>query len=199
MSTTLTDEDFARAAKTLNCDVAAIRAVAEVESAGRGFLADGRPEILFEAHIFHRQTKGAHPEARDRRNVRLSVPSWDRTLYGRGGIAQHERLEDAAALNWDAAHRSASWGLFQILGTNHQSVGHPTIRGFVEAMNQGAGPHLDAFVKFVIANRIDDALRRHDWQAFARKYNGPGFAQNRYDVKLAEAFERWQQKERRIA
>ncbi len=195
----LTDADFERAAAALNCEVAAVRAVAEIEAAGRGFLAPdgpfgGRPQILYEAHIFHRQTNGRHAAARDRRGVRLSVPTWDRTLYGRAGAAQHERLADAAALDWEAAHRACSWGLFQILGTNHAAVGHPTIAGFVEAMEAGAGPHLDAFVAFVQTNRLDGPLRRRYWRAFARGYNGPGFAQNRYDQKLAAAYARWQAK-----
>ena len=64
MSTTLTDADFARAAKALNVEVAAIRAVAEVEAAGAGFLPDGRPAILYEAHIFHAETKGKHAAPR---------------------------------------------------------------------------------------------------------------------------------------
>ncbi len=113
---------------------------------------------------------------------------WDRTLYGRAGAAQHERLADAAAIDWEAAHRACSWGLFQILGTNHAAVGHPTIAGFVEAMEAGAGPHLDAFVAFVQTNRLDGPLRRRNWAAFARGYNGPGFAANRYDTKLAAAY-----------
>ena len=187
----LTDADFARAAKALNVDVAAVRAVAEIEAAGRGFLPDGRPQILFEAHIFHRQTGGRHAHARDSQGRALSSTSWNRALYGAAGAWQHERLAAAAALDWEAAHRSASWGLFQVLGSNHAAVGHPTIHGFVEAMHAGAGPHLDAFVEFVKANRLDGALRRHDWQAFARGYNGPAFAQNRYDAKLRDAHRKW--------
>lgn len=186
----LTDADFARAAAALNVPEAAVRAVAEVEAAGRGFLADGRPQILYEAHIFHRQTAGRHANARDRRGVALSSPNWNRALYGRAGAAQHDRLEDAAKLDWEAAHRACSWGLFQILGTNHAAVGHPTIQGFVEAMHAGAGAHLDAFTAFVQANRLDGHLRTRNWAAFARGYNGPGFAANRYDAKLAAAYRR---------
>ena len=37
-------------ADRLQCDVAAVLAVAEVESGGRKDLPDGRPQILFEAH-----------------------------------------------------------------------------------------------------------------------------------------------------
>jgi hypothetical protein len=39
----LRDVDFADAADALKCDVAAIRAVYEVESRGQGFGPDGRP------------------------------------------------------------------------------------------------------------------------------------------------------------
>ena len=31
------------------------------------------------------------------------------------------------------------------------------------------------------------ALQSKDWKTFARLYNGPGYAQNRYDEKLAKA------------
>jgi peptidoglycan hydrolase-like protein with peptidoglycan-binding domain len=35
------------------------------------------------------------------------------------------------------------------------------------------------------------ALERRDWTAFARAYNGPTFAKNRYDEKLADAHSRF--------
>lgn len=189
--TTLSDEDFARAAAALGVDVATVRAVTEVEASGQGFLPDGRPQVLFEAHIFHRETAGRHAAAKDRSGVALSSQAWDRALYGAAGAAQHDRIEDAAALDWDAAHKAASWGAFQILGQNHVAAGHPTVRSFVEAMHAGAGAHLDAFVAFVKANRLDGALQRREWAAFARGYNGPAFAQNQYDTKLAAAYRRW--------
>jgi hypothetical protein len=48
----LNDNDFQEAATLLNCDVPAIKAVAEVESAGDGFLSDGRVKNLFEGDKF---------------------------------------------------------------------------------------------------------------------------------------------------
>jgi hypothetical protein len=187
----LSPEDFARAAEALGCDVATVRAVAEVEATGRGFLADGRPQILYEAHIFHRLTKGEHATKMDRNGVALSSPKWNRALYGKAGAAQYDRLDDAAEHDSDAAHKSASWGMFQILGTNHAAAGHDDIQSFVDAMRSGAGAHLDAFVSFVKTNRLDRALRAHDWKAFARGYNGPGFAANQYDTKLENAWKKW--------
>lgn len=37
------------------------------------------------------------------------------------------------------------------------------------------------------ASGMHTALQRRDWTGFARRYNGPGFAANRYDEKLAAA------------
>lgn len=194
MSATLTDEDFARAAKELNVEKAAIRAVAEVEAAGHGFIADGRPAILYEAHVFHRLTKGAHTAAKDRRGVLLSTGKWDRSLYGATGANQHNRLQDAAKLDATAAHKACSWGVFQIMGENYQAAGCPTIDAFVDRMNSGASAHLDAFVAFIKANKLDDALRSKNWAAFARGYNGPAYAVNKYDTKMASAYARWKAK-----
>jgi hypothetical protein len=195
MSTTLTDDDYARAAKALNVEVAAIKAVAEVESAGSGFLPDGRPSILYEAHIFHQHSKGAHAGAKDRKGVKLSNAGWDRSLYGATGAHQHERYEDARALNADAANKACSWGMFQILGANHKACGFDSSQEFVDAMwTGGASAHLDAFVKFIQANKLDGALRAKNWAAFAKGYNGPAYAQNAYDKKMAAAYARWSKK-----
>jgi hypothetical protein len=195
MSATLTDEDFARAAKALNVEEAAVRAVAEVEAAGQGFITDGRPAILYEAHIFHKHTKGKHAGEKDRRGVKLSSSSWDRSLYGATGSAQHARYEDARRLDADAANKACSWGLFQILGENHQAAGFDTSQAFVDAMwTGGAAAHLDAFVAFVKANNLDGALRAKNWAAFARGYNGPSYAVNKYDTKMASAYARWKAK-----
>lgn len=187
----ITEDDFAKAADELGTDVATIKAVAEVESRGESFLADGRPQVLFEAHVFHRLTEGRHADKKDRNGVALSTPKWDRTLYGRGGSNQHDRLEDAANFDWAAAHRSCSWGKFQILGSNHRACGYDTIDSFVDAMRTNEGAHLQAFIAFIQKNKLDGPLRDHDWVAFARGYNGPSFATNKYDIKLRDAYEKW--------
>lgn len=185
----LTDEDFIMASRILNCTVAAIKAVAEVESKGEGFLPSGRPVILYEAHVFHRLTQGAHATALDRYGAPLSVPRWNRSLYGRGGEHQHLRLADAARLNADAAIQACSWGQFQIMGENYYSLGYYTLNTFVSAMQSAPG-QLDAFVRFIHTNKLATHLRTLDWSAFAARYNGPAYAENQYDVKMARAFAR---------
>lgn len=186
----LTESDYALAAHQLGCDLPAIKAVAEVESAGRGLLPDGRPVILYEAHVFHRLTGGKYAGARDRRGVPLSVSKWDRTLYGKTGTAQYERLEDAMKLDEKAAVMACSWGLFQVMGFNFAALGFPdvdTLREFVESTDEPR-EHLNLFVQFVLVNGLDDELRAKDWKGFARGYNGPGYAQNKYDTKIAQAY-----------
>ncbi len=170
---------IARAAQALRCDEAAVRAVIDVESRG-GFLRDGRPKILFERHYFHRLTGGVHSAA----HPDISARRWGGYGPARG---QYDRLARAIALDRDAALRSASWGAFQIMGDNHAAAGFDDVEAFVAAMMAGEDAHLAAFVAFVRANGLDDALRRHDWAGFARRYNGPLYRRNRYDTKLAAA------------
>ena len=184
----LTEADWQRAANTLRCELACVKAVAEVESSGNGFLASGRPKILFEAHIFSGRTRGVH----DARHPDISSPRWNRALY-KGGEREYERLEKAMTLNRQAALESASWGRFQIMGFNHQSVGFPSVDAFVEAMFESEGRQLDAFVSFLQHGHLDTLLRDRRWADFARKYNGEGYAANQYDVKLAAAYERHRQ------
>jgi hypothetical protein len=188
----LMDRDYAAVAVRIGCTVPAIRAVAEVESAGRGFLPDGRPAILFEAHQFHRLTRGRFGAERDRFGVPLSVPSWRRDLYGPPGAHQYARLEDAMKLDERAAVFATSWGTFQIMGFNFAALGFPDVDTFREviAATDQAREHLDMFVQFILVNGLDDELRDRRWADFARVYNGPGYAANRYHVKMAEAFAR---------
>jgi hypothetical protein len=179
----LTNIDVARAAQALRCEVAAVRAVCTVEAGGAGFLPDNRPVILFEAHRFSKETGGRF----DRSHPQISVPAWDRSLY-QGGAREYDRLAAAVALDRSAALRASSWGLFQILGSNHELAGYPDVEGFVAGMTVGEGQHLDAFVSFCRVRGLDAHLRSGNWAAFARSYNGTAYAANRYDLKLADAY-----------
>ncbi|HET9994735.1 MAG TPA: N-acetylmuramidase domain-containing protein [Candidatus Acidoferrum sp.] len=38
---------------------------------------------------------------------------------------------------------------------------------------------------------LDTAMRSHDWANFARGYNGPNYAKNQYDVRLAAAYQKY--------
>lgn len=182
----LTDGDIAAEAARLGCEPAAIRAVCEVESAGRGFLPDGRPKILFEAHLFGRLTghrwDATHPS--------ISAPRWNRALYGPGGGHQYDRLAAAMRLDRTAALESASWGMFQILGLNFGRCGFAAVEAFVTAMGESEGRHLLAFGEFCRSGGLDRFLCCRDWVRFALGYNGPAAAANDYEARLSAAYRR---------
>jgi len=185
----LSAEDFRAAAAELGVPSAAIRAVAEIESGGRiGFDAQRRPKILFEAHYFHKLTRGAL----DASHPHLSQPSWNDACRRYYRLDQWGRMYEALTLDADAALQSASWGMFQVLGSNYRLVGWSSVRAFVADMFRSEAQHLRAFLGFLRAKRLVDELRPpQDWARFARGYNGPGYAKNHYDTKLAAAYARW--------
>lgn len=204
----LTDEDFTQAAAKLGCTVAQIRAVDEVESGG-GWFKDVRaevldvdgpggfidgpnlPKILFEAHVFDRETDGkfraSHPN--------LSSAKWNKALYV-GGQGEWSRLHRAMQLDKIAALRSASVGRYQIMGFNHKLAGYETVEAFWDAMKQSEALHLAAFVRYIINAQLGDELRKisnvhADCIPFAKTYNGAGYAVNEYQIKLAKAHKKW--------
>ena len=184
MKNKLTEQDFKNAAKELNCEIAAIKAVAEVESKSDGFLPTGEPVILFERHIFSKLTKGLF----DKSHPNISNP----TPGGYGTVSQqHKRLQAAVALDRNAALMSASWGKFQIMGFNFTLAGYNSLQQFVTAMYTSEAEHLKAFVEYIKNTFLDDELRDKRWKDFARKYNGPAYYKNKYDTKLEAAYKKY--------
>jgi hypothetical protein len=160
-------------------------AVLNVETRGCGFLSDRRPMILFERHIFSRETgsrfDAGHPDISNR----------EAGGYGAGGAAQYERLHRAIALDRRAALRSASWGIGQLMGFNAEIAGYADVEEMVAAMSASENEQLHGMAGEVARNRLDRALRVHDWAAFARGYNGPAYARNHYDTRLAAAYHKY--------
>lgn len=163
-----------------------LHAFLDVETRGSGFDSQGRTIILFEPHVFYRNLSG-DKRARAVREG-LAYAKWGQTPYPKDS---YPRLLKAIAIDETAALKSASWGLGQIMGFNHALAGYATVQDMVTAFMADEENQLAAAVNFIKANRLDDELRRHDWAGFARGYNGAGYAKNRYDVKLAEAFAKW--------
>lgn len=181
----LTHDDFQKVADDLGCEVAAVMAVQEVETGGAGgFNPDGTPKILFEALWFHKLTKGIY----DADYPNISSPTWNRALYGKTWQEEQARVEQARQLNQDAAFQSASWGMFQIMGVNSALCGFNTVVDFVAAMCTDEVNQLEAFAGFVKHNHLAQYLIDKDWASFARHYNGPQYAANKYDTKLAAAY-----------
>lgn len=190
----LIDEDFTQVAELLGCEPAALKAVQQVETGGRGgFFSPGRPAILFEGHVFWTQLKkrGSNPEDYVKGNENILYPKWEKGHY-KGGIGEYDRLEQARKINREAADASASWGMFQIMGFNYAACGEESIESFVRSMCESEFKQLLLTANFIKKNsQMLQALQARDWAVFAKCYNGPAYAQNRYDVKLEAAYQKY--------
>jgi hypothetical protein len=174
-------------------DAAYLWTVIEVETAGVtqgfGFRLDRRPQILFERHIFRKYTRGRFDGV---------APDISGPAGAYGSLAeQYDKLNKAIALcsraklNAEPALKSASWGMGQVMGFNHEAAGFKTATSMVQAMIQGEDAQLAAMAGFLKANGLAALLLKKDWAGFAKRYNGPSYWQNHYDVKLAEQFQRF--------
>lgn len=190
-SNLLRADQFVSAAERLKAPLAALYAVLSVESSGSGFLPnDARPVILFERHVlFNRLQKiGIDTSAHVNAYPRLVNPQ--RGGYV-GGAAEWHRLHLAQELfpeHSDCALEACSWGLFQLMGYHWQALRFDNIQQFVGAMFESEAAQLDAFVRFIENDAaLLKALRACKWSEFAKRYNGPSFAENHYDTRLAAA------------
>lgn len=177
----LTSKGFLAVVEDLGVGVPELLAVLAVESRSCGFLPDRRPIILFERHIFHKQTGG-----------RFSDQNPDVSNKSAGGYAgmekEYPRLEKAVALDRAAALKSASWGAGQVMGFNHAAAGYPDVESMVTAMQASEDEHLKSVAGFLKTNNLVRFLKKRDWAGFANGYNGSAYAKNKYDILLASQF-----------
>ncbi|MTH62122.1 N-acetylmuramidase domain-containing protein [Paracoccus litorisediminis] len=175
-------------ARRIDCSEDALRAVLEVETRGGGYDRLGRPSMLFEPHrLWSELGPGQKRVAAEAQG--LAYRKWGELPYP---ADSYPRLARALKVDVNAALRSASWGLGQILGRNHRAAGYASAGEMVAAFCESETAQLEGMVSFIAAEGLADDLQRCDWSGFARGYNGPGYAQHGYHKKLAAAFARWQ-------
>jgi hypothetical protein len=137
-------------------EAAVIWSVIDVETSGItqgcGFRADGRPQILFERHIFRRETGGRF----DKIAPHLSGPQG-----GYGGLAtQYGKLEEAvrlcenAGLSPEPALRATSWGLGQVMGFNASVAGFVSATEMVKAMQDSEDGQIMAMARFMRSQKL---------------------------------------------
>ncbi|MNS14835.1 hypothetical protein D3C72_464600 [compost metagenome] len=180
------ESDYVNAASELGCEVNAIKAVALTETGSTGSYYkfsdqdDAVLSILFERHKFSNMTSGKY----DKSHPEISNPVGGG--YGAYKV-QYRKLMLAYSLDKNAALKAASWGKFQILGSNHLSAGYKDVNEFVSSLSVSEKNHLKAFVDFIKAdNKLLKAIRAKDWLAFALVYNGP--RQKGYDKRMKDNY-----------
>ena len=155
-------------------------AVLSVETSGCGFLPDRRPKILFERHKFHAFTGGDY----DQSHPDISAPSAGG--YGLGGANQYNRLAEAITLDRQAALKSTSWGIGQIMGMNFAQAGFTDVEAMIAGMMDAEDCQLAAMAAYLNATQLASCLVQNDWIGFALGYNGADYARNNYDGLLRQ-------------
>ncbi len=187
-----TRQAIAKIAKRLDVPPAALLAVAEVESAGRTSApvrGKREPLIRFEGHYFDRFLRG---EKRNKaRKLGLAHPRAGRVKNPRAQSRRWDLLDRAISIDRIAALSSCSWGLGQVMGSHWQWLGYGSADALVAEARNGVAGQVELMARFIEKSGLSNALRKRDWAHFARRYNGPAYRKNRYDVKMAEAYDRY--------
>lgn len=189
----ITDADYYAIADSLGVEAAAIKAVVDIETGSNrtGFHSDGRPLVNFDLGIFKRiasqrgvslaQGQRAYPETFSP----LNIPR-----YGSHQAAHYARLDGALAIDSVAAIEATFWGMFQIAGFNWKLAGAANQQDFVDRVSRSEYDQLILFANFIRNSGLLKHLRTKNWTAFAKLYNGPGYARYGYHTRMANAYAR---------
>ena len=191
MFTAETANEIKKVAQEFGIEPAALLAIAEIESGGNVFaVVDGKQEplIRFEGHYFDRRLSG-DALARARAEG-LASPNAGEVANPASQAARWRLLARAAEIDRKAAYESVSWGLGQVMGAHWAWLGFPDVDALVAEARTGDAGQARLMARFIDKAGLTEALRNHDWEAFARGYNGPGFRKNDYHTKLAAAYRR---------
>lgn len=175
VATRLTAAHYAAAAEQYRIPVVDLKAFAEIESNGGGFLPDGRMKILFEGQWFwwHLQQLNLKPEHLQHRFPTIVYPRWTRKHYV-GGAREWDRLAVAQGIHETAALKSASWGMFQLMGFNAEVGGYPTVQAMLADYQKGEDRQLLSILQFMEKKGINRALRSGNYRQAITLYNGSG-------------------------
>lgn len=180
-----------RRAKELHIEPEALLAFIEVESAGQVFATvKGAqvPLIRWEGHYFDRLVKqNARAQARAEG---LASPTAQAIKNSSDQAKRYAMLDRAKAIDYDAAVMSASWGLLQVMGEHWKVLGYKSAKDFEQQVMSGFKGQLDAGVRYLEKFNVVDPIRRKDWSAAARIYNGKNYKKFEYDTKMAAAYKR---------
>lgn len=173
--------DILRISHECGCSLHQMGAVSIVEGAGVSYDNNGRPKMLYERHKFSKWTNHAY----------------DTTSYSNpdsGGYNEDswEKLAQGACKDVEAAFKSCSWGLFQVLGEWYPYMGFSSALEMAYSTVINEANHYNLFAGYIKLANLTPALRKvstnpDDNRDFAEGYNGPSYEEYNYHVKIADA------------
>jgi len=175
----ISEHDWQSAAKELGVNnTASLKAIHKQESAGAGFLKDGRSKILFERHYMYRLLKQRGYSKAKLSELEELYPNIINTNPQQKGTygtypAQYDKMKIAESINVDAALQSASYGSMQVMGTNYKGL-YKTPTDMYNAQQYSSLEQLKFFIHEVktLHPNLAKELNAKDWEGVAGDYNG---------------------------
>lgn len=171
-------------AEISNIEPEALAAFLDVESAGKGFGADGKLIIQFEPKYFKRLSPKSAPDG-----------LWDSNKV-QGQQSEWAAFNSAFKLNSLAAMGSCSIGMPQIMGTHWKRLGYSSVGAMWDDFKAGEQAQVNALVRFIQTDfKLLEAVKSLDWTTVATIYNGTGFrfiakkyGGDPYDIRMQKAY-----------
>lgn len=162
-----------------------LKAFIKVESGGKGFDSKtGKILIQFEPAWFKKMATFVPSGAWSVNGVERQAKEW-------------EAFNAAYAIDRDAAMKSTSIGLPQIMGFHWKRLGYANVGAMWDDFKVSEQNQIKALEKFIATDaRLLKAFYEKDWHMMAYIYNGSGYAAQAhrlgivpYNVQLQKAYE----------
>lgn len=179
-------------AAEIKVEPAVLRAVAQEESGGQAFaMVNGRkmPLIRWEGHYFDQRLKGA--QRAEARRLGLASPTAGKVKNPKSQPARWAIVEKAMRINRQAALESFSIGVGQVMTAHWKVLGYKSVDEMIVTARGSVGGQIAVMAQYIVKFGLVDELQRKDFTAFARGYNGPGFAKHGYHTRIAKAYARF--------
>lgn len=191
----VTEKDICDQADALGFKRALYFAIREVEAKSAGFFDDGRCVILYERHKFFEYYSAKHG-----RGVALKLEAEHPTLCNRKsggyllGAREYTRLDAASKIDPEIAILSTSWGFGQVMGFNWQLAGAKDpfdLRTRSEINEYEQLGFMSGFLRKCAGGALLNACKRLDFASIAKYYNGSNYRINKYDERIANAYDKY--------
>jgi hypothetical protein len=158
-----------------------LKSIIQVESGQHGFdPVTGKIIIQFEPSWFKRLCKNW---GEDTRHI-----AWQSNEIG-DQATEWKAFNSAFAVNADAAMKSTSIGIMQIMGFHYAETGFKTVGEMWDFAKASEYNQVLLDIRWIkTVPPLDLAIKNKDWQKIALYHNGKNYRAFRYDTRLMSAY-----------
>lgn len=175
------EKDWKKSASKLGCHPAALKALAMAESKKLQGFEMGKPLLEFRTGLFKNRTDHKFSKRIELTDV---LPNAPQDLH-------YRMLSNAYVLAPKEAIESGRWGLFKVPGFKALETMGLEHDDFLQKMFRHEPFHFAALIAVVDSLGAGKYLGSKEWTEFAKRYNPSGYMQDKYDVKIRQAYQKF--------